>query len=865
MGYIGPCNNGKMKAIHYAIAHPKKVLWMMIAAMLVSAAFVPMIKIDTDPENMLAHTEPVRVKHDELKTKFNMHDMVVVGIINDENPNGVFNKQSLTDIYELSRFAYEQRYQDADDGSYRGVVQRDVMTLTNMDYMEPKGTGQLEFDWLMKSPPANEAEALAIKQRLLNNELFYNTIISEDGKALAMYLPITAKDESHTLATKLSEKIAEFDGDDQYHITGLPVAEDTFGIEMFIQMAFSAPAAMVLIFVLMMLFFKKLRLVLSPLIVAMVSVIITMGLLIGTGHTVHIMSSMIPIFIMPIAVLDSVHILSEFYDNYQKTGDRKATLMHVMQELYKPMLFTSLTSAAGFASLAMTPIPPVQVFGIFVGFGILLAWFLTMTFIPAYIMLTDESSLATFGTQSGSDGRLLARLLAGMQGVTYRRPAMVTAIIIALTALAAYGVTKININDNPVKWFTKSHPIRVADHELNKHFGGTYMAFLNLDAKQVQTFDKKVLADAVAAQFPAPAASPLQSVALGVINKYEAAAGTDPYEAIAESLLDIADTYTDDESYDYLERVADYVSLAGLEASQPFKNPAVLNYMLGLEDYLSKEGGVGKSSSIAKMVRSINKELHEGSAASSVIPTTVSGVGQCLLSYQNSHIPERLRHFVSSDYTSANVWLQLRSGDNQDMEATIAAVDQYMSDNPPPAGITKDWFGLTYINVVWQKKMVAGMMEAFLGSFVIVFLMMAFLFRSVIWALLCMIPLSLTILIIYGVIGWIGKDYDMPVAVLSSLALGLAVDFAIHFLVRARASLRSTGSWQETSQVMFGEPSRAIVRNLVVIAVGFLPLLLATLIPYRTVGVILAAILVLSGVVTLLLLPSLISLLRLKK
>jgi len=838
---------------------------MMIAAMLVSAAFVPMIKIDTDPENMLAHTEPVRVKHDELKTKFNMHDMVVVGIINDENPNGVFNKQSLTDIYELSRFAYEQRYQDADDGSYRGVVQRDVMTLTNMDYMEPKGTGQLEFDWLMKSPPANEAEALAIKQRLLNNELFYNTIISEDGKALAMYLPITAKDESHTLATKLSEKIAEFDGDDQYHITGLPVAEDTFGIEMFIQMAFSAPAAMVLIFVLMMLFFKKLRLVLSPLIVAMVSVIITMGLLIGTGHTVHIMSSMIPIFIMPIAVLDSVHILSEFYDNYQKTGDRKATLMHVMQELYKPMLFTSLTSAAGFASLAMTPIPPVQVFGIFVGFGILLAWFLTMTFIPAYIMLTDESSLATFGTQSGSDGRLLARLLAGMQGVTYRRPAMVTAIIIALTALAAYGVTKININDNPVKWFTKSHPIRVADHELNKHFGGTYMAFLNLDAKQVQTFDKKVLADAVAAQFPAPAASPLQSVALGVINKYEAAAGTDPYEAIAESLLDIADTYTDDESYDYLERVADYVSLAGLEASQPFKNPAVLNYMLGLEDYLSKEGGVGKSSSIAKMVRSINKELHEGSAASSVIPTTVSGVGQCLLSYQNSHIPERLRHFVSSDYTSANVWLQLRSGDNQDMEATIAAVDQYMSDNPPPAGITKDWFGLTYINVVWQKKMVAGMMEAFLGSFVIVFLMMAFLFRSVIWALLCMIPLSLTILIIYGVIGWIGKDYDMPVAVLSSLALGLAVDFAIHFLVRARASLRSTGSWQETSQVMFGEPSRAIVRNLVVIAVGFLPLLLATLIPYRTVGVILAAILVLSGVVTLLLLPSLISLLRLKK
>lgn len=197
--------------------------------------------------------------------------------------------------------------------------------------------------------------------------------------------------------------------------------------------------------------------------------------------------------------------------------------------------------------------------------------------------------------------------------------------------------------------------------------------------------------------------------------------------------------------------------------------------------------------------------------------------------------------------------------------SVMTSENSIIDANPPPAAVTKDWYGLTYINVIWQKKMVAGMMEAFLGSFLVVFLMMTFLFRSVIWAFLCMIPLSLTILIIYGVIGWIGKDYDMPVAVLSSLALGLAVDFAIHFLVRARKGLKETGSWTETSKIMFGEPSNAIVRNMIVIAVGFLPLLLATLIPYRTVGIILASILFLSGVITLLVLPSLIKLFGLKK
>lgn len=855
-----------MQVINYAINNPKRVMWIMIAAMVICAAFVPMIKIDTDPENMLSKEEAVRVKHDELKTKFNMHDMVVVGIINDKHPEGVFNKASLTDIYELSKFAYDQRYQEEGSEEYKGVVQRDVMTLTNMDYLEPMGGGQIKFDWLMKAPPQSENEALEIKKRLISNELFFNTIISEDGKALAMYLPITSKDESHDLAIKLQEKIETFAGEDDYHITGLPVAEDTFGIEMFIQMAFSAPAAMLLIFVLMMLFFKKLRLVLSPLIVAMVSVIITMGLLIGTGHTVHIMSSMIPIFIMPIAVLDSVHILSEFYDNYQKTGDRRATLQHVMKELFKPMLFTSLTSAAGFASLAMTPIPPVQVFGIFVGFGILLAWFLTMTFIPAYIMMTSEESLSNFGAAKESNDGLMGKALGSFQRITFGKPAVVVLVVLAVTAAAAYGVTKININDNPVKWFTKSHPIRVADKELNKHFGGTYMAFLSLESEEEITFSKEILRNEIVQNFSVPADGGLQSEVLDAISKYSAKAGENPYEGLSEKLLDLADEVADDDmTYDYYERVSDYISLAGLESKQVFKRPEVLNYLLQLEDYLGKEGGVGKSSSIAKMVRNINMELNDGNTAANVIPDNVSGVGQCLLSYQNSHIPERLRHFVSNDYKSANLWLQLKSGDNQDMEATIAAVDQFMLNNPPPAGITKDWFGLTYINVVWQKKMVAGMMEAFFGSFVIVFLMMAFLFRSIIWALLCMIPLSLTILIIYGVIGWIGKDYDMPVAVLSSLALGLAVDFAIHFLVRARTSLQETGSWAKTSKMMFGEPSRAIVRNMIVIAVGFLPLLLATLIPYRTVGFILAAILFLSGVLTLLLLPSLIKLLNLKK
>ena len=152
------------------------------------------------------------------------------------------------------------------------------------------------------------------------------------------------------------------------------------------------------------------------------------------------------------------------------------------------------------------------------------------------------------------------------------------------------------------------------------------------------------------------------------------------------------------------------------------------------------------------------------------------------------------------------------------------------------------------------------MLRALLGSFAIVFIMMLVLFRSPWFALLAMLPLSVTITFIYGLIGLVGKDYDMPVAVLSSLTLGLSVDFAIHFLQRARTTQKETGDWRKTVERMFAEPARAITRNAVVLAIGFLPLLASPLTPYNTVGLFLAAIMAVSGLATLVLLPSVIGL-----
>ena len=239
------------------------------------------------------------------------------------------------------------------------------------------------------------------------------------------------------------------------------------------------------------------------------------------------------------------------------------------------------------------------------------------------------------------------------------------------------------------------------------------------------------------------------------------------------------------------------------------------------------------------------------------IPGSTEGVAQTLLQFQSSHRPNDLWHLVSPDYREGAIWVQLKSGDNQDMVSVKNDLDAFLAaQNPPPEGLRAQWAGLTFLNTVWQDEMVGGMLESLMGAFVIVFLMMMILFRSPVYGALAMIPLTITIVFTYGLIGLVGKDYDMPVAVLSSLTLGLSVDFAIHFLERARAIQRETGDWRETMSLMFQEPGRAITRNAIVIAIGFLPLLAAPLVPYNTVGFLMAAIMAVSSVVTVVLLPA---------
>ena len=745
-----------MRSVEFSVNRPGLVVLLTILLTVFFAIQLPKIKIDTDPENMLREDEPIRVFHKAVKNDFGIEELIVLGIVRDD---GIFRQDSLEKIKRITDEILK----------IKGVIADDVVSLTVTNNVVAK-EGTLSVRPPMLEAPKTHEDTDRLKREVLDNPLFKDRLVSSDGRGAAIYIPIEKKDIAHEVGEKVKAIYEREKGPEKYYMAGLPIAEDTFGYEMFLQMGLTAPMAGLLLMIVLFILFRRVSLILSPMILAMLSVIWTMGAMIGLGFTVHIMSSMIPVFLMPISVCDSVHILSDFFEKLPRLKDRKKTILQVFDELIKPMFFTSITTAVGFATLALADIPPVRVFGLFVAMGVLVAWILTMTFIPASLMLIKERK-AIPEKEEGSP------ILGRVGSFSLGKSKAVLILGVALLAIAIYGVTTLSVNDNPVKWFKKRHPIRVADKELNTLIGGTYISYLVVEGK----------------------------------------------------------------------------------SEDDIKRPEVMSYIEGLQRYMDNIAIVGKTTSVADVVKRVNYVLHDEDKKYEALPRDKDAIGQYLFLFLMSSAPDELDNLVDYAFKKANIWVQLKSGDNKDVSAVVKDVEGYMKAKPPPESIRVQWSGLPYINITWQRLMVAGMLKATIGSWWVIFILLMIQFRSFWWGLVGMLPLGFSVIFSYGLIGFGGKEYDMPIAVCSTLALGLGVDFAIHFNQRFRDRFKEVGDLQSAMQwTTGGEPALAIFRNALVVGIGFLPMVLATLTPYVTVGLFFGSLVFFGGLTTLLFLPALI-------
>ncbi|MDO8426432.1 MAG: MMPL family transporter, partial [Deltaproteobacteria bacterium] len=299
------------------------------------------------------------------------------------------------------------------------------------------------------------------------------------------------------------------------------------------------------------------------------------------------------------------------------------------------------------------------------------------------------------------------------------------------------------------------------------------------------------------------------------------------------------------------------------------KAPEAMRHIEGLQRHLERLPAVGKTSSVVDYVKRINLVLHDNDPEYDSVPDSKAAIGQYLFLFGMSAKPSDLDNVVDYPFTKANIWVQLKTWDAGAMRGVIKAADEYSKAHPDKLELRPA--GIAYFNLVWNDEVLWDMLKGFIAALLVIFVILAFNFRSVRWAIVGYIPLLFTILLVYGVIGFAGKDFDMPISVLSCLSLGMAVDFAIHFISRFKQRL--TEACQEGRTIdnelikeallwSAARPGKGIMRNALLFASAFSVMLFAPLTPYITVGAFIVSMMTLSALFTIIYLPALIVLTR---
>ncbi len=746
----------------FSVDHPWLVIGLTVLATFGFGLQLPKITTDTDPKHMLPITSPVRQYNDQVEREFGLHaDNLAVGIVNER---GVVNRDTLSHIAELTRQIQK----------IHGVVVRDVTSFTTIDNVSAED-GSLVVSPLLAEVPSTDAGLEHIRKTLRDNPLLLNRVISADGKATAIYVPLEANANGKEVADRIRELLPKDSRGDRYYLAGDPIARDTFGAEMFRQMGLFSPIAGMVMCIALWLMFRSAALVLANMAVAMISIIWSMGLFIGLGFPVHIMSSMSPVFLMAIAT-DSVHIFNEFYFRYDEVRNKRRAVLETMAAVGRPVVLSDVTAAAGFASLATGSIVPVRVFGLLVGFGTLVILLMSFTLVPAILILMREDRISAAAQRELASGQEGSPLLARLGAFCIQRTKMIAVAGCVLLAVAAAGLWRIRVNNNMVHWFKPGSEIRIADRMLNQYLGGTSTGYM-----VIQTPRENAMHD-----------------------------------------------------------------------------PTMLRAIEGLQRELEKDPLVGKSLSVVDYVKRINRVLHNNDPAFERVPDSATEVAQYLFLFSMSAKPTDLNNVVDYPFQKANLWLQLKSWDAGVMRGIIGRSEAHLKSHPLPAEAAVRPAGIAYFNMVWNDEVLWGMVTSFMAGLVLVLLLLVLETRSLLWGTLSFLPLFFTIAVIYGMVGLVGKDFDMPVAVLSTLSLGLAIDFAVHFVGRFQQRHQAGSRLDDSLVWTVARPGKGIFRNAVLFALGFLVMVFADLTPYITVGVLMAAIMLLSSVASVVYLPALI-------
>jgi len=367
--------------------------------LLIFLAIYPASQIRTDfnLEGFYPEEDPVIADYELLEEEFGRDDnTILIGFSSDS----LISPVVLQDIETLTQKFEEIQFIES------------VRSITNAQQIR-NVNDRLTFSEYINDVPQTGDELSALKQELTEDPFLKGTLINESGTTTGFMLRINEEQNTYpnrnTIISEINSILQEFSGDYEFHKSGIPFFRNQYvnllNGEIIIYIGFSS----VLIILLLWYLYRSIWGVLFPMIIVWTTLLFTVAIIHLTGGYLEIMSSTIAPILLCVGVADSIHMISK-YDDARESGKKKrSSIIEMLTTLGSATFLTSVTTAIGFASLLSSSVMPMAKFGLYTAIGVLLAYVITIFFLP--VALTKSKKARVFNEKSGSFYPLISRVL----------------------------------------------------------------------------------------------------------------------------------------------------------------------------------------------------------------------------------------------------------------------------------------------------------------------------------------------------------------------------------------------------------------------------------------------------------------------
>ena len=290
------------------------------------------------------------------------------------------------------------------------------------------------------------------------------------------------------------------------------------------------------------------------------------------------------------------------------------------------------------------------------------------------------------------------------------------------------------------------------------------------------------------------------------------------------------------------------------------KEPELLNQLLEAQDYMNSLPGVSQASSIADLVCELNQALNEGLEEYYTIPDTRQAVAQELLLFTMQG-GSSLDSMVTYNFDKAIVSARIKNMRSSELKEVVRDLEEYVaesfsSDEGPEVKVV----GLPNVSLVLMERFRDSQIYSLVVSSITVAIIVAVIMKSLAAGIICIMPLILTVGVNFGVMGFVDIPLDAITTTIASIAVGVGIDYSIHYISRYRSEIYRGKSQAEAIAITGSTSGRGIFFNAVTVALGFGILIASSFKAIDIFGLLVALTMVTSSLAALTLIPAILRL-----